>query len=72
LLIKATEETWIRIKTDQNPPFQVLLKPGEKIEYKAASFDIDIGNAGGVKMKFKGKEIENLGKSGQAIRLRLP
>jgi len=72
LIIKATEETWIRIKTDQNPVSQVFLKPGEKIEYKAASFDIDIGNAGGVKMKFRGKEIENLGKSGQAIRLRLP
>ena len=72
LIIKATEETWIRIKTDQNPAFQVFLKPGEKIEYKAASFDIDIGNAGGVKMKFRGKEIENLGKSGQVIRLRLP
>jgi len=72
LIIRATEETWIRIKTDQNPVSQVFLKPGEKIEYKAASFDIDIGNAGGVKMKFRGKKIENLGKSGQAIRLRLP
>jgi len=72
LIIKATEETWIRIKTDQNPVSQVFLKPGEKIEYKAARFDIDIGNAGGVKMKFRGKEIENLGKSGQVIRLRLP
>ncbi len=72
LIIKSTEETWMRIKIDQNPPFQVLLKPGEKIEYKAASFDMDIGNAGGVKMKFRGKDIENLGKSGQVIRLQLP
>ena len=72
LIIRATEETWIKIKTDQNPVSQVFLKPGEKIEYKAASFDIDIGNAGGVKIKFRGKEIENLGKSGQVIRLRLP
>lgn len=72
LIIKATEETWIRIKADQNPVAKVFLKPGEKIEYKAARFDIDIGNAGGVKIKFRGKEIENLGKSGQIIRLRLP
>lgn len=72
LIIKATEETWIRIKTDQNPAVHVLLKPGEKIEYKAAIFDMDIGNAGGVKIQFKGKNIENLGKSGEAIRLRLP
>ncbi len=72
LIIKATEETWIRVKADQNLVSQVFLKPGEKIEYKAARFDIDIGNAGGVKIKFRGKEIENLGESGQVIRLRLP
>lgn len=72
LIIKATEETWIRIKADQNPAVHVLLKPGEKVEYKAAIFDMDIGNAGGVKIQFKGKNIENLGKAGEVIRLRLP
>jgi cytoskeleton protein RodZ len=72
LVIKAIEETWIRIKADQNPSFQVLLKTGEKIERKAATFDMDIGNAGGIKIQFKGKNIENLGNSGQVIHLRLP
>lgn len=72
LIIKATEETWIRIKADQNPSYQILLKPGEKIESKAASFDMDIGNAGGIKIQFKGKNIENIGKSGEVIHLRLP
>ena len=72
LIISAIEETWIRIKTDQNPSFQVLLKPGEKFERKAVSFDMDIGNAGGIKIQFKGKNIENLGKSGQVVHLRLP
>jgi hypothetical protein len=33
---------------------------------------MDIGNAGGIKMKYKGKVIENLGKSGQVIHLQLP
>jgi cytoskeletal protein RodZ len=72
LIIKATEETWIRIKADQNPSYQILLKPGEKIERKATSFDMDIGNAGGIKIQFKGKNIENIGKSGEVIHLRLP
>ena len=72
LIISAIEETWIRIKADQNPSFQVLLKPGEKFERKAVSFYMDIGNAGGIKIQFKGKNIENLGKSGQVIHLRLP
>ena len=72
LIISAIEETWIRIKADQNPSTQILLKRGEKIERKAASFDLDIGNAGGIKIQFKGKNIENLGKSGQVTHLRLP
>jgi cytoskeleton protein RodZ len=72
LIIRATEDTWIRIKADRKPSFQVLLKPGEKVEYKAAIFDMDIGNAGGVKIQFQDKNIENLGNSGEVIRLRLP
>ena len=72
LIIKATEETWIRIKADKSPSYQILLKPEEKIERKAASFDMDIGNAGGIKIQFKGKNIENIGKSGEVIHLRLP
>lgn len=72
LIINAIEETWIRIKADQNPSFQVLLKSGEKFEHKAASLEMDIGNAGGIKIQFKGKNIENLGKSGQVTHLRLP
>ena len=72
LIISAMEETWIRIKADQNPSFQILLKDGEKFERKAASFDMDIGNAGGIKIQFRGKNMENLGKSGQVVHLRLP
>ena len=72
LIINAIENTWIRIKADQNPSFQILLKSGEKFERKAVSFDMDIGNAGGIKIQFKGKNIENLGKSGQVTHLRLP
>jgi cytoskeletal protein RodZ len=70
--IRATEETWVRIKADDQEPFQVLLKPGEKISHKGARFSMDIGNAAGVKIQFNGKTFENLGKSGQVIHLRFP
>jgi cytoskeleton protein RodZ len=72
LSIRAIEETWLRVKPEQNPSFQVLLKAGEKFEYRAKSFEIDIGNAGGIKVKFKEKDIENLGKRGEVVHLRLP
>jgi cytoskeleton protein RodZ len=72
LVIKATEETWLRMKIDENPPFQVLLRPGEEIKRTGAGFALDIGNAGGLTMQFKGKTIENLGKSGEVVHLQLP
>ncbi|MEN6638834.1 MAG: DUF4115 domain-containing protein, partial [Smithella sp.] len=72
LMIHATEETWIRMQIDDREPYQVLLDPGEKISHKASRFNMDIGNAGGVRIQFDGKTIENLGKSGQVIHLRLP
>jgi cytoskeletal protein RodZ len=72
LVIRAIEETWMRVKADQNPSFQILLKPGEKFERKAVNFDIFIGNAGGIKIQFKGKDMEDLGKTGDVVHLRLP
>ena len=72
LVVHATEETWLRIQADDEEPFQVLLSPGENISHKAARFNMDIGNAGGVRIQLDGKTIENLGKTGQVIHLRLP
>jgi cytoskeletal protein RodZ len=72
LVIHAVEESWLRIKADENPPFQILLQPGEKYESSAEKFNIDIGNAGGVKIKYQGKNVENPGKTGEVIHLRLP
>jgi len=72
LVIQAVEETWLKIKIDQEPSFQIVLKPGQKAQYRASAVDMDIGNAGGVVIRFKGKKVENLGPSGQAIHLRLP
>ena len=73
LVIEAQELTWLRITEGRNPSYQVLLKPGERIERTAVdSFLLDIGNAGGVNLTFQGKPLGSLGKQGQVIHLRLP
>ncbi|MDI6743575.1 MAG: DUF4115 domain-containing protein, partial [Smithella sp.] len=72
LIITATDETWLRVKADDSPPFEILLKAGEKFEQRAKTFSLDIGNAGGIKLRFKGKETTNLGAPGEVIHLRLP
>lgn len=72
LLIVASQETWLRIKPGDDPPFQILLKPGEKVERSEETFNLDIGNAGGIKIQYKGKYIENVGKAGDVVHIKLP
>jgi len=71
--IEATELSWLKIIEDYNPPYEVLLRPGEKLTRKAQEkFIVFIGNAGGVNVKFQGKSIGPLGEHGKVIRLILP
>jgi len=73
LTITATEITWVRIKEDDNPSYQILLKPGDTLERQADKiFTVDVGNAGGIDVKFQGKPLGPLGKSGEVIHLTLP
>ncbi len=71
--IGATELSWLKIIEDYNPPYEVLLRPGEKLTRKAQEkFIVFIGNAGGVNVKFQGESIGPLGEHGKVIRLILP
>jgi cytoskeleton protein RodZ len=73
LVIEARELTWVRITEDQNPAYQTLLKPGDRIERMASDhFLLDVGNAGGINLTFQGKNMGSLGKRGQIIHVRLP
>jgi len=73
LTVQATEKTWLRITGDNERPYDILLKPGERIERRAAErFVIACGNAGGVDIVFQGKSLGPLGKQGQVVHLTLP
>jgi hypothetical protein len=49
-----------------------VLKAGQIVSHKASHFNVDLGNAGGVRISFNGKTLKNLGKPGQVIHLSLP
>lgn len=74
LRIEAKEPTWIRVVIDNQQQKDVLLKPGEKVEWTAkGGFNLTVGNAGGIILTLNGKELPPLGKSGQVLRnLQLP
>lgn len=72
IAMEARELTWLRIKADEGPPYEVLLQPGERIQKSGAQFMIDVGNAGGIDIDFQGKSLGNLGKQGEVVHLKLP
>ena len=73
LLIEATDDTWLKITEDRNPPYQITLKKGGNLSRTARElFVIDVGNAAGVNITFRGKSLGILGRKGQVVHLRLP
>jgi cytoskeletal protein RodZ len=73
LVITAREKTWIRVQTaGEETPTETLLKPGEIFNKRGTAFKLDIGNAGGIQIKFRGREIGVPGKRGEVVHLQLP
>lgn len=73
LNITATDKAWIQVIIDGTDKKEILLNPGEKVNYEAnRSISVLVGNAAGVKLKFNGKDFENLGDKGQVVTLSFP
>jgi cytoskeleton protein RodZ len=73
LTIKASAVTWMRIRTGEPPDIDVILRPNETVTYKTKrSFNVEVGNAGGVELIFDGRPVGPLGKSGEVVHLILP
>lgn len=73
LRIVSSEITWIKLRRDDQEPYEVLLKPGESMELNAKKkFHLRIGNAGGVELFLDGKPLGKLGKQREVVELSLP
>lgn len=73
LVARATETTWIKLIIDGGEPFDVVLRAGEKVAWKAdKGYDVVVGNAGGVSLSLDGQEVAGLGKAGEVVKLILP
>lgn len=73
LKITATEKVWLQVVIDGKETKEITLSPGENLTYTADEYvNLLIGNAGGIRIVFDDKVIDNLGASGKVVRLRLP
>ena len=73
LEVVATDTTWLLVTIDKADSKEVLMKPGEAVTWHAKKgFFLRIGNAGGIRLVFNGKEISKLGEKGQVVQMNLP
>lgn len=73
LEIKAHDPTWLQVISDKTQSQELMMRPGESVTWRAKNcFSLKIGNAGGIKVFFNGKDIGKLGEKGQVIKLSLP
>jgi len=75
LILKATvrERTYVRMVVDAREPKEYVFRAGSNPQWEAREgFDVLIGNAGGINFEFNGKKIQDLGRTGQVVRLRFP
>ena len=71
--IKATDKVWLQIIIDGSEKKEITLNAGDRIVYGAnKSFNILVGNAAGVVLKYNDKNFQDLGEKGQVVRLNLP
>ncbi len=73
LKARVKQRTWVKISVDGQEPKEFLFQPGSRPEWEAEEgFEMVIGNAGGIVLELNGRVLDELGASGQVIRLELP
>lgn len=73
LEILASDTTWLLVTIDNTESKELLLNKGESVKLSAKdSFSLKIGNAGGIKLIFDGRDMGVPGENGKVITLNLP
>lgn len=73
VILQALEETKVQIILDSEPTYEKVLEPGERHSCRAKKrVKLQIGNGSGVRIFYKGRVYENLGKKGDVVHISFP
>ncbi len=73
LEISAIDTTWLIATIDGTESKDMLLRQGDALKLSAKQgFSLKIGNAGGIKLVFDGKNLGALGENNQVVNITLP
>lgn len=69
LSVEAIEASWVQVTIDGEEVREALLQPDDVVQWKAnKKFLLTLGNAGGVRVKLDGRELDPFGPSGEVVR----
>jgi cytoskeleton protein RodZ len=73
VIVRATEECWIRSKADDTDVRQMALRKGDTFLLTfTKKLEVRLGNAGGVRIRYNGEELPPPGQPGQVKTLVFP
>lgn len=73
LAITAHENSWVKVVIDQGATSEHKLKPGDHLRLEAQnSFNLLIGNVGGVRLNLDDQPVTIPGKRGEVVNIHLP
>ncbi len=73
VILQGLEETRMEITLDDRPPYEKVLEPGERHSCRAKRrVKLLIGDGSAVRIFYKGKVYENLGKKGDVVHISFP
>ncbi|MBI3002672.1 MAG: helix-turn-helix domain-containing protein [candidate division NC10 bacterium] len=69
LRVQATDVTWLTVTIDGREVRDVLLQPGDTVQWRARErYLITVGNAGGIHLILNGQALPPIGRPGQVLR----
>jgi cytoskeletal protein RodZ len=73
LEIRSHEKTWLKVIADDERATEHTLNPGDSLTFEAdTTFNLLIGNAGGVTVQLNDQPVAVPGNTGQVVNLQLP
>ncbi len=73
LKVEGVSLCWMRVQIDDNPPFELFVRPGQSLSWEAKEgYRLRLGDAGGVKLYLNDKPLGIPGELGEVMNLALP
>ncbi len=73
LEIKAMAKAWVRVQSDSGPAQEMVMSPGDsRVFHSKENFQVQTGNAGGLRFRLDGKTLQTMGKDNQTLAITFP